>query len=204
MGIVTVLHTSPVDEDDFDSQGRSGSLRVVVRPARAQDASRLRIWRGEPSVRKHQPLREVSLAQLRADLAAATVADLYRARGDRFVWIVEASGEPCGWITLVVTNWDHGLAEIGYALSTKFQNRGIMAQALAVLLPDIFLRTPLERVEARCSVDNLGSRKVLEKLGFTFEGTLRAYFRLRGKRIDHALYALLRIDYLPQLEQPGR
>ncbi len=150
-------------------------------------------------MRKHQPLREVSLAQLRADLATASVADLYRGRGDRFVWIIEASGEPCGWITLVVANWDHGLAEIGYALSTQFHNRGIMAQALSLLLPEIFLRTTLERVEARCSVDNEASRKVLEKLGFTHEGTLRSYFRLRGKRIDHSLYALLRIDFLPKL-----
>ncbi len=197
---VTVLHTSGSDASDTTDTLGSGTLRVTVRPARAQDAARLRMWRGEPSVRQHQPLREVSLAQLRADLAAATVADLYRARGDRFVWIVEAGPDPCGWITLVVTNWDHGLAEIGYALSTDFQNRGIMAQALTLLLPDLFLRTPLERIEARCSVDNVGSRKVLEKLGFTDEGTLRAYFRLRGKRIDHALYALLRIDYLPQLE----
>jgi len=98
-----------------------------------------------------------------------------------------------------VANWDHGLSEIGYALSTRFQSRGIMAEALTLLLPEIFLRTNLERVEARCSVDNHGSRKVLEKLGFAHEGTLRAYFRLRGKRIDHALYALLRSDYLPTL-----
>lgn len=176
--------------------------RVEVRPARAQDAASLRAWRGEPTVRQHQPLREVSLAQLRADLATATIADLYRARGDRFVWIVEADGEACGWITLVVTNWDHGLSEIGYALSTKFQGRGLMAEALTLLLPEIFLRTTLERIEARCSVNNHGSRRVLEKLGFTEEGILRAYFRLRGKRIDHALYALLRIDYLPSLLSP--
>lgn len=182
-----------------EAAGSPAFQRINVRPARAQDAASLRAWRGEPTVRQHQPLREVSLAQLRADLATATIADLYKARGDRFVWIVEADGESCGWITLVVTNWDHGLSEIGYALSTKFQGCGIMTEALILLLPEIFLRTPLERIEARCSVNNQGSRRVLEKIGFTHEGTLRAYFRLRGKRIDHALYALLRIDYLPNL-----
>lgn len=170
---------------------------VAIRPARASDARHLRTWRGEPSVREHQPLREVSLAQLRADLATSNPNDLYRGRGDRFIWIVECNGRPCGWITLVVSNWEHGLSEVGYALSTDFQNRGVMAAALTLLLPDIFLRTTLERLEARCSVDNLASQRVLEKLGFAHEGTLRGYFRLRGERVDHALYALLRDDFMP-------
>ncbi len=191
------MTTTPKAAHGAGSVFGDSSLHIVVRPARAADAGRLRAWRGEASVREHQPLREVSLAQLRADLATATVADLYRARGDRFIWIVEADDSPCGWITLVVANWEHGLSEIGYALSTPFQGKGIMARALVILFPEIFLRTSIERLEARCSVENLASQRVLDKLGFTREGVLRGYFRLRGERVDHVLYSLLREDFLP-------
>lgn len=170
---------------------------MALRPAGGEDAGWLKRWRSEASVRQFQPLREVSLHQLRADLASQRVGDLFRGRGERFVWIVEADANPCGWITLVVNNWEHGLSEIGYALSSDFQGRGVMPQALTTLLPDLFLRTPLERLEARCAVDNVASQKVLERLGFSREGRLRGYFKLHGERVDHWLYALLRTDFLP-------
>ncbi len=175
---------------------RSDSVRAALRPGHPADAPLLRGWRAEPSVREFQPLADVSLAQLRAELAGQRVQDLYRGRGDKFQWIVLADGEPAGWITLVVTNWEHGLAELGYALATGYQRRGLMAQALALLVADLFLKTPLERLEARCSIDNVPSQKVLEKLGFQREGRLRDYFMLRGERVDNFLYALLRREYL--------
>ncbi len=74
----------------------------------------------------------------------------------------------------MVSNWEHGLAEVGYALSTLYQNRGVMSEALALLLEDLFHNTLLERLEARCAVENIGSQRVLEKTGFEREGRLRA------------------------------
>jgi len=95
----------------------------------------------------------------------------------------------------VVSNWEHGLAEVGYALSTVFQGLGVMTDALHRLLVDMFTNTSLERIEARCALENTASQRVLEKVGFEREGMLRAYFRLRGRRVDNFLYALLRADF---------
>lgn len=171
--------------------------RAHLRPTYPADAPLLQRWRAEPSVRLHQPLSEVSLGQLRAELALNRVDDLYRSRGDKFQWVVLADTEPAGWITLVVTNWEHGLAEIGYALTTRFQRQGLMVEALNLLLADLFFRTALERVEARCSVENVGSQKVLSKLGFRKEGELKGYFVLQGQRVDNYLFAILRGDFVP-------
>ncbi len=170
---------------------------VDLRPATSDDAVLLKRWRAEASVRRYQPLRDVSVSQLRADLLTHGAADLYRCRGERFVWIIDVDDQPAGWITLVVNNWEHGLGEIGYALSTDFQGHGVMTRALVLLLPELFLRSNLERLEARCAVGNVASQRVLEKLGFALEGQLRAYFRLGNERVDHLLYSMLRSDYLP-------
>jgi ribosomal-protein-alanine N-acetyltransferase len=170
--------------------------QVTLRPAAPRDADLLRQWRSEASVRRYQPLNELPTAQLRADVASQRMADLYRGRGEKFQWIVLVDGQSAGWVTLVVSNWEHGLAEVGYALSTQFQNRGVMSEALAILLDDLFQNTLLERVEARCAVENLGSQRVLEKSGFEREGRLRGYFKLRGRRVDNYLYGLLREDHL--------
>ena len=170
---------------------------VSLRPARISDAPLFRGWRAEPSVRRHQPLRDIALSQIRADVAAQNIDDLYRSRGERFQWVIEVGREPAGWITLVVANWEHGLCELGFALSSPFQGRGIMSESLAQLVPELFLHTALYRLEARCSIENVASQRVLEKTGFRREGLLRGYFILDGRRVDHYLYGLLRDEYLP-------
>lgn len=175
--------------------------RVTLRGALPGDAANLFAWRAEESVRQHQPLQETTAAELRADLARQRMDDLYRGRGERFQWIVLVDGESAGWITLAVLSWEHSLAEIGYALASEYQGMRLMGEALAQLLPEIFLAVGIERLEARCSVDNVRSQSVLDRLGFVREGRLRSYFTLHGRRIDNYLYSLLRSDYLPQ--DPG-
>jgi ribosomal-protein-alanine N-acetyltransferase len=174
---------------------RTSSPTVTLRPAAPRDAELLRQWRAETTVRRYQPLNDLPTAQLRADVASQRIAELYRGQGDKFQWIIQVDGQPAGWITLVVSNWEHGLAEVGYALSTNFQARGLMSEALALLLADLFANTNLERIEARCATENIASRRVLEKNGFRLEGHLRAYFKLRGRRIDNFLFAILRQDF---------
>ena len=175
---------------------RRSSPQVTLRPAAPRDADLLRQWRSETSVRRFQPLNELPTAQLRADVASQRMADLYRGRGEKFQWIVQVDGQPAGWVTLVVSNWEHGLAEVGYALSTAYQGRGIMTDALQILLDDLFQNTLLERIEARCAVENHGSQRVLEKNNFLREGRLKGYFKLRGRRVDNYVYGLLREDWL--------
>jgi ribosomal-protein-alanine N-acetyltransferase len=172
--------------------------RTTIRPALPGDAAAMERWRKEPSIRRHQPLQETTVAELRSDLARQRMEDLYRGRGERFQWIVLVDGEPAGWITLAVLSWEHALAEIGYALSSLHQRQGVMGEALELVLPELFVAAGIERLEARCSVENVASQRLLERLGFEREGLLRSYFELRGRRIDNYLYSLLKPDYLPR------
>jgi RimJ/RimL family protein N-acetyltransferase len=170
-------------------------LRVAIRPAIPADAPLLRRWRGEESVRRHQPLADASTAELRSDLARQRAEELYHRRGDRFQWIVLVEGMPAGWLTLAITSWEHGVAEIGYALTTDQQGHGVMPVALGQLIAELFGYTALERLEARCAEANVASQRVLERVGFRREGLLRGYFQIGGARVDNYLFALLRSDY---------
>ena len=182
-----------------ESRRRAVELRAV-QPA---DAPLLARWRDEESIRRHQPLRDLAVADLRAELAMLRPSDLWRSQGDRFQWILLADRQPAGWITLQVVTWEHGLAELGYSLTSREQGKGLMPQALRLLLTDIFSGTSLRRLEARCAVENVSSQKVLERLGFVREGRLRELFELRGRAVDNYLYALLRADWF-RLAPPSR
>lgn len=170
---------------------------VELRPAEPEDAPLLFRWRSEPSVLEHQRLPAATLADIRADLERQSRNGLRGVTGERRQWIVLVDGRPAGWITLALVSWDQGLAEVGYALSTPYQGRGIMTRALGVLVAELFASTRLERLEARCSVEHRASQRVLEKLGFRREGVLRECFEVGGRRLDHYLYALLRREVLP-------
>ncbi len=169
---------------------------IELRPAQPEDAPLLYAWRQEPSVRRFQPLAKSTVEELRAELRRQRAEGLFQGRGEHFQWLVLEDGIPAGWITLLVGSWLHGIAELGYSLTTAAQGRGIMVRALGQLLPTLFFATTLERIEARCAIHNLRSQKVLERLGFQREGHLRGYFVLEGQRVDNYLYALLRADYL--------
>lgn len=177
------------------SPDRHSPPSVTLRPATARDADLLWRWRGEWSIRRFQPLHELSSQQLRSDVANQKLSDLYQGKGEKYQWILLCDHQAVGWVTLVINNWEHGLAELGYAVSSAHQGRGLMTEAVGRLLADVFTRTSIERVEARCAVDNAASRRVLEKNGFRHEGTLRSYFRLRGRRLDNYLFAILKSDY---------
>lgn len=180
---------------------RLAAAEITLRPAVPADAVLLEAWRREPSVRRYQPLQDLSLAQLRTDISNQRIANLYRGgEGEKFQWVILVSGRPAGWLTLLLNNWEHGLAEIGYALSTPYQGKGLMVRALEILIADLFTNTTIERLEARCACENEGSVRVLERLGFVREGRMRSYFRLGDRRLDNYLYALLRAEYQPRSE----
>jgi ribosomal-protein-alanine N-acetyltransferase len=92
-------------------------------------------------------------------------------------------------------------AEIGYDLSPTYWLQGLMAEAVRAALDYGFAQMKLHRVEALVYVGHPRSARVLEKLGFQREGTLRDYFTLNGQFYDHWMYSLLsgEWDYNPSL-----
>jgi ribosomal-protein-alanine N-acetyltransferase len=85
-------------------------------------------------------------------------------------------------------------ASLGYWIGASFARQGFMTEALACLMPFLFDRLGLHRVEAACLPHNAASRALLRKVGFREEGFARGYLRINGAWQDHVLHALLRAD----------
>jgi RimJ/RimL family protein N-acetyltransferase len=74
------------------------------------------------------------------------------------------------------------------------RGRGIGREAVE-LFTDSLLDEGIERVQASTALDNASMRRVLEHLGFAFEGVLRDFAPgPEGGREDYALYSLTRRD----------
>lgn len=87
--------------------------------------------------------------------------------------------------------------EIGYVLGRKYWGKGIATEAVRLVAAEIFKEKPeMERLEALVDVDNVGSQKVLEKVGFVREGVMRKFMYLKGNVRDMVMFSLLPSDSL--------
>lgn len=89
----------------------------------------------------------------------------------------------------------HKRAEIGYALSQQYWGRGLMTEAVREMIAYGFREKGLNRIQAMCEIPNIGSARVMEKVGMTDEGVLRQYMIQRGKFRDMKIYAILKKDF---------
>jgi RimJ/RimL family protein N-acetyltransferase len=82
--------------------------------------------------------------------------------------------------------------DIGYWLAQQARGRGVMTQAVRLLSGWVFENLPIERIQITAQPENEASRAVAERAGYSFEGVLRSYIDIKGKRRDAAMYSLLR------------
>lgn len=112
----------------------------------------------------------------------------------RFSIIKKESNEiigSCGYNDL---DFENGKAEIGYDIAKSFWGRGYATEAISSLIEHGFSSLKLNRIEARVDPRNVNSMKLLQKLNFTFEGTLRQYERVDEKFNDLSIYSKLISD----------
>lgn len=90
-----------------------------------------------------------------------------------------------------------GVFEIGISLfSDSDRGRGYGREAVSVLTQYLFDDLGAGRVQASTELGNVPMRRVLEQLGYTYEGTLRAFMPgTDGTRDDYAMYAVTRADW---------
>jgi ribosomal-protein-alanine N-acetyltransferase len=134
-------------------------------------------WAQDPEVTRYLTWRPHGAVQ---DTQAflSTAVEGWRS-GESFVWIVAdaETGALCG--SLAARPRGHRV-NLGYALAREYWGRGLMVEALRPVI-DWFLAQPeVFRVWATCDVENTRSTRVLEKLGFKLEGTLRSWIRHPG------------------------
>ncbi|MDR3071910.1 MAG: GNAT family N-acetyltransferase [Clostridiales Family XIII bacterium] len=83
-------------------------------------------------------------------------------------------------------------AEMGYYIAEAYWGKGITTEAVKLLCSHIFGNTDIIRIFAEPFSQNTASCRVLEKAGFTYEGTLYANAIKNGNILDMKMYALLR------------
>ncbi len=87
-------------------------------------------------------------------------------------------------------------AEVGYWLGYEYWGRGIGTEALRIVTGYAFrTHDELRRLFAVPYSGNSGSARILEKVGYRLEGTLRQSVIKEGQVLDQWMYAILRQEW---------
>lgn len=83
-------------------------------------------------------------------------------------------------------------AELGYYIAEPYWGNGIGTSAVEQLCEYVFTSTDVLRIYAEPFAYNTASCRVLEKSGFSYEGTLRYNAVKNGKVLDMKMYSLIK------------
>jgi RimJ/RimL family protein N-acetyltransferase len=85
--------------------------------------------------------------------------------------------------------------EIGYFMIPSERGKGYASEAVQIMVDYLFLSKDIMRIQAWTDVGNVVSQRVLEKVGFKKEGTIRKSFFNRGEWRDTYVYGFLREEW---------
>jgi len=166
---------------------------IALRPIRLRDARPLerelmgnRGWlRQWEATSPHGPMNFDTRASIRSLLANAR-------GGHGLPFVMEYDGQLAGQLNVSsVTYGSLASATIGYWVAERFAGRSVTPSSVALATDYCFFQLGLHRMEICIRPENAPSLRVVEKLGFRYEGLRRRYIHINGDWRDHYCFALV-------------
>ena len=177
---------------------RIETKRLLLRGAEAKDADTVLKLRGSEYVMKYNVMEPLSRERVEKDLEKD-------ARSERALYLeLKETGEMIGTVWLAKDSLRYGVNALmlEYYLGEEYAGKGYMTEALRASVRYAFEELGAELVSARVFRENRGSARVLEKLGFVHEGTVRRAVKGWGGVVyDDMLFSLLREECGAAAEQ---
>ena len=145
----------------------------------------LRYWDSPPWSEPARAARFVAACRLMAEEGSGARLAIDRTSDGTFL----------GWCSLTRWSPDYRSAAMGYCLSEAAWGHGYATEAARAVLQWAFDALDLNRVQAETDTRNAASARVLEKLGFVREGTLREDCIVNGEVSDSWVYGLIRSQW---------
>jgi ribosomal-protein-alanine N-acetyltransferase len=173
------------------------TARLRLRPVEDTDAASLFAMHSNSHVLRYwdsPPWKERSRAERFIARCREMAAD---GTGARVAVDRAADGVFLGWCGLTGWNPDYRSASLGYCFAEAAWGHGYATETAQAVLRWAFDTLDLNRVQAETDTRNLASARVLEKIGFVREGTLREDCVVNGEVSDSWVFGLIRREWRP-------
>lgn len=173
--------------------------RLIIRPWLAEDLNDFYEYAKNPDVGPHAGWRPHDNI-----LESAGILMSWLNSDENRALVHKADGKVIGSISLFRHKRPGNLRCLGYVLAKPYWGQGLMTEAARAALRCGFEEMGLDMILVQHFPENDRSRRVIEKLGFHYEGTLRrAYEIYDGSLRDDVNYSMTREEYFRTASCPG-
>lgn len=151
---------------EFTKYSNIKTERLLLRSINNQDVEITYLLRSNPIVGKYI-IRPLCKDRVEAKAHVDKVINLMK-NNESIVWIIEYE-KPIGTICLWNFSEDRKTAEVGYDLLPEYHSKGIMTEALKMILGFGFDTLGLKVIEAYTHKENNSSKRLLERQGFIYQ-----------------------------------
>ncbi len=170
--------------------------RVRLRPPGESDLPTLYEWASDPErSAPYDRFGAESFDEFRRGIAEAP--DDPKSLAPRFV-VEKKEGTPrlLGYVGHYDAHPVLAMTDVWYVLAEPAERgKGFGREAVGLLVDHVFHVVPRERVGATCDVENVASQKLLERLGFRREGTVRSALYHHARWHDIWVYGVTRSEW---------
>ena len=173
--------------------------KITIRPIRLRDARVLdrELAENRPWLRKWEATNPHGPMSFDVRSSIRSLQQNARA-GLGLPFVIEYDGQLAGQLNVSsIAYGSLSSATIGYWVSERFAGKEATPTAVALATDHCFFGVGLHRMEICIRPENEPSLRVVEKLGFRYEGLRRRYIHINGDWRDHFCFGLT-VDELPQ------
>lgn len=166
----------------------------ILKEIEASDINNIHKGLSDPAITEYYDVHFSTLEETKEQM------DWYRnlkQNGTGIWWgIYDATdNEFCGAGGFNNLNKTHGKAEIGFWLLKDYWGKGILNEVMPELFEIGFTKLDLNRIECFVAGNNTKCKKALEKINFTYEGTMRESEVKNGEKISVDIYSILKSEW---------
>lgn len=116
---------------------------------------------------------------------------------DYYRWAVisKENLECIGQIAIFLVDSKNHFCEVEYCIGEDYRNKGFATEVTREVIKFGFEKVNFHKVQISHKSNNNASKKVIEKCGFVFEGSLRDYFYEDGKYVDRVFYSIIKDEW---------
>ncbi|MDP2214278.1 GNAT family N-acetyltransferase [Phenylobacterium sp.] len=172
--------------------------RLILRDFRLEDTEAVHVYGSDPEVTQFMPWGPNSPQDTAAFMARVLEQQATWPRLDLGLAIeLKSEAQVVGSIALHLRDVPNATVEMGYVLRRDLWGLGLVTEAGRAMIDMGFGVCGLHRIVASCDVRNVGSYRVMEKLGLRREGRLRKDRMIGAEWRDTYVYALLDEEWRP-------
>jgi len=180
------------DKKALSTQPSLIGKKIYLRPATAEDIANYQYWflQSEPQFMSCHPLPFLTVAEASEQYKKIEKSE----NKQKFAIVDKETNTMTGVISFFNFNHLNRSAELGILIDPDTRKKGYATDAMRLLIKYLFLYRGLNKVYAETADFNNGTIKLLEKIGFKKDGTLRNHHFYNGEFHNKLVYSFLRFE----------